>query len=38
MESKVRVLHTQIDIGAGKPFRIIHISDNHLTLVNENDN
>ena len=38
MESKVKILHTQIDIGIGKPFRVIHISDNHLTLVNENDN
>lgn len=38
MESKVKILHTQIDIGTEKPFRVIHISDNHLTLVNENDN
>ena len=38
MESKVKILHTQIDIGIGKSFRVIHISDTHLTLVNENDN
>ena len=38
MESKVKILHTQIDIGMGKSFRVIHISDTHLTLVNENDN
>lgn len=38
MESKVKILHTQIDIGIGRSFRVIHISDTHLTLVNENDN
>lgn len=38
MESKVKILHTQIDIGIGRSFRVIHISDTHLTLVNANDN
>ena len=38
MESKVKVLHTQINIGTEKSFRVVHISDAHLTLTNENDN
>ena len=38
MENKVKILHTQIDIGIGRSFRVIHISDTHLTLVNANDN
>ena len=31
------ILKTEIKIGAEKPFRVLHMSDTHLALANEND-
>lgn len=32
------ILKTEIKIGCDVPFRVLHMSDTHLALVNENDN
>ena len=34
----MNIITTSIDAGAVKPFRLLHISDTHLTLADERDN